>query len=73
MNFGSIAFSEASKKLQEKAGSRASYSRMEKFQQSDAFTHYEKAFIAQRDGFYLSTIGENGYPYIHFVEAPRVS
>lgn len=70
MNFGSIAFSEAAKKLQEQAGSRAGYARMEKNQVSDSFTPYEREFIAQRDGFYLSTVGENGFPYIQFRGGP---
>lgn len=71
MNFGTIAFSEASKKLQEKAGSRANYARLEKIQQTDALTHYEKEFIAHRDGFYLGSMGENGYPYIQFRGGPK--
>ncbi len=24
------------------------------------------AFVARRDGFYLGTVGSNGYPYIQF-------
>lgn len=70
MNFGTIAFSEAAKKLQEKAGSRTSYARMEKAQQTDAFTDDEKAFIELRDGFYLASIGDNGYPYIQYRGGP---
>ena len=71
MNFGSIAFSDASKKLQEKAGSRANYALMEKFHNSDSFTLHEVEFIAQRDGFYISSIGKNGYPYIQFRGGPK--
>jgi predicted pyridoxine 5'-phosphate oxidase superfamily flavin-nucleotide-binding protein len=31
----------------------------------------ESEFIAERDGFYLATAGENGYPYIQFRGGPK--
>ena len=31
----------------------------------------ETEFIAERDGFYLSTVGENGYPYVQFRGGPK--
>ncbi len=63
-NFGAIAFTAAVKAMQEKLGSRAAYARMEQETYLDGFTVQEMDFIAQRDSFYMATIGENGYPYI---------
>ena len=71
MNYAHLAFSDASKKLQEKAGSRLNYARMEKHEQNDFLSDGEIEFISDRDGFYLATVGENGYPYIQFRGGPK--
>lgn len=71
MNYSSIAFSEASKKIQEKAGSRVNYARMEKQPQEDGLTENEIDFISERDGFYMATVGDNGFPYIQFRGGPK--
>ena len=71
MSYASIAFSEAAKKLQELAGSRASYARMEKRDIVDGLTMDEKEFISQRDSFYMATVGKNGFPYIQFRGGPK--
>jgi predicted pyridoxine 5'-phosphate oxidase superfamily flavin-nucleotide-binding protein len=71
MNYSTIAFSEAAKKIQEKAGSRINYARIEKQSQSDALTENEIDFISERDGFYMATVGENGFPYIQFRGGPK--
>jgi hypothetical protein len=71
MSYGSIAFSEASKRFQEKAGSRLSYARMENQDSFNGLTENEIEFISQRDGFYLSTLGENGFPYIQYRGGPK--
>ena len=63
-NFTELAFTESVKTLQEKYGTRTAYSRMErggKFR--NQLTWQEKKHIADRDGFYLSSLGENGWPY----------
>ena len=52
-NFGEIAFTDAVKKLQEKYGSRNSYSRMEKFNVVDGLTDSEISFIQNQNSFYL--------------------
>jgi hypothetical protein len=70
MNYSTLAFSAASKSFQSIAGSRKAYSRMDE-EQTDGLTSYETDFIATRDGFYLSTIGENGFPYIQFRGGPK--
>ncbi len=70
-NFATLAFTDAVKAMQEKAGSRASYARMEKENYIDGLTENEIDFIAQRDSFYLSSIGENGFPYIQHRGGPK--
>jgi len=70
-NFPSLAFTEAVKEMQEKLGSRASYARLEKETYVDGLTQHETAFIADRDSFYMATIGENGYPYIQHRGGPK--
>ena len=47
-NFATIAFSDAVKAMQEKAGSRASYARMEREKHVDGLTKSEMGFIAER-------------------------
>ena len=71
-NFTELAFTESVKALQEKYGTRAAYSRMErggKFR--NQLTWQEKKHIADRDGFYLSSVGENGWPYMQFRGGPK--
>lgn len=60
-----IAFSPAVKAWQERAGSRASYARMEeKGGWRDRVDEGLAAFIAERDSFYLATASADGQPYI---------
>ena len=71
MNYSAIAFSEAAKKLQENSGSRSSYARMEQQRYTEGMTENEASFIAERDSFYMATVGENGFPYIQFRGGPK--
>ncbi len=71
-NFTELAFTESVKALQEKYGTRAAYSRMErggKFR--NQLTWQEQRHIEDRDGFYLSSVGENGWPYMQFRGGPK--
>jgi predicted pyridoxine 5'-phosphate oxidase superfamily flavin-nucleotide-binding protein len=70
-NFATLTFTEAVKAMQEKAGSRASYARMERDSYVDGLTENEIDFIALRDSFYMSSIGENGFPYIQHRGGPK--
>lgn len=70
-SFGSIAFSAASQKLQEKFGSRAAYQKMEARAVFHGLTEMEQEFIASRDSFYMASIGENEYPYIQHRGGPK--
>ncbi len=71
MNYGKIAFSEASKNFQERYGSRASHARMEQFKNPEGLTENEEDFIANQDNFYMATLGSNGFPYIQFRGGPK--
>ena len=70
-NFAEIAFTESVKAQQEKYGSRRSYARMEAMARGNEITESEAEFIADRDGFYLSTVGESGVPYVQFRGGPK--
>lgn len=70
-NFAEIAFSDASKRLQEKYGSRNSYSRMEKYSEVNGLTDGEFSFIENQNSFYMSSLGTNGYPYIQHRGGPK--
>lgn len=71
-NFTELAFTESVKAQQEKYGTRSAYARMErsgKFR--NQLTWQEQRHIADRDGFYLSSVGENGWPYMQFRGGPK--
>jgi predicted pyridoxine 5'-phosphate oxidase superfamily flavin-nucleotide-binding protein len=70
-NYPSLAFTDAVKEMQERLGSRAVYARIEKSTYVDGLTESEIDFILQRDSFYMSTISENGYPYIQHRGGPK--
>ncbi len=70
-NYGEIAFTSAVKELQEKMGSRKNYARMERDNYVDGLTENEIEFIAERDSFYMATIGTNNYPYIQHRGGPK--
>lgn len=70
-NFAAIAFTDAVKGMQEKLGSRSSYARMERDIYVDGLTENEIDFIAQRDSFYMASIGENNFPYIQHRGGPK--
>ncbi len=70
-NFAEIAFTESVKAQQEKYGSRKSYARMEAQERGTELSFAEADFIAERDSFYLATVGENGFPYVQFRGGPK--
>ena len=70
--FAEIAFTPAVKKEQERYGSRRAYQRIEETgPPGDTLGPHEVAFIQARDGFYISTISETGWPYIQFRVGPK--
>ncbi len=71
-NFTELAFTESVKAQQEKYGTRTAYARMEqggKFR--NQITWQEQRHIEGRDGFYLASVGENGWPYMQFRGGPK--
>lgn len=70
-NFAEIAFTESVKAQQTKYGSRRSYARMEQMTRGNEITENEAEFIAERDSFYLATVGESGFPYVQFRGGPK--
>ncbi len=69
-NFADIAFTDSVKTQQEQYGSRQQYARMDRLARGTTLTITETEFIASRDGFYLATVGETGYPYVQFRGGP---
>lgn len=70
-NFSTFTFTPSVKAAQERYGSRANYADEE--QEPDRFllTPQEVGFIESRDSFYVSTVGENGWPYVQFRGGPK--
>jgi uncharacterized protein len=70
--FAELAFTPVVKKEQERHGSRRQYARVEQTGEAgDTLGRHEKAFIEARDGFYMSTISETGWPYIQYRGGPK--
>lgn len=69
--FAAIAFSPGVRAAQEHYGTRVQNERLEAFDRfPDGLTEMEADFIAERDGFYMATVIENGYPYVQFRGGP---
>jgi predicted pyridoxine 5'-phosphate oxidase superfamily flavin-nucleotide-binding protein len=57
---------------QERYGSRERYSRMDNAGEvRAALGEQEAAFLAERDSFYLATVGDSGWPYVQHRGGPR--
>lgn len=69
-NFAEIAFTESVKAQQEQYGSRQQYAQVDRLARGTILTIAETEFIAERDSFYLATVGANGYPYVQFRGGP---
>jgi uncharacterized protein len=65
--FAEIAFTPLVKQQQQLHGSRHLYERVENSNDLDDHLGLdEQTFISQRDGFYMASISETGWPYIQF-------
>jgi predicted pyridoxine 5'-phosphate oxidase superfamily flavin-nucleotide-binding protein len=71
MNYYQIAFSDTARGLQQRFGSRSAYARLEEQNTTGGLTENETQFISLQDNFYMSTVGESGYPYIQFRGGPK--
>ncbi len=70
-HFAEIAFTPAVKQQQEQHGSRRQYERMETSGPDDSrLSAHEREFILGRDGFYLATVTETGWPYVQYRGGP---
>jgi len=70
--FSKIAFTPAVKAAQERMGSRAAYARLERgYDSADTLSEADVAFLAERDSFYMASIGELGWPYIQHRGGPK--
>ncbi len=66
-SFIELAFTDSVRKMQEDYGTRTLYEKFEaKAPPRNILTTREKEFVAHRNGFYLASVGENGWPYLQF-------
>jgi predicted pyridoxine 5'-phosphate oxidase superfamily flavin-nucleotide-binding protein len=65
--FAELAFSPLVKRQQQQHGSRHLYERVERSSDlGDQLGPDEQAFIRERDGFYMASVSETGWPYIQY-------
>jgi predicted pyridoxine 5'-phosphate oxidase superfamily flavin-nucleotide-binding protein len=69
--FAKTMFSAAAKRLQEQHGSRAQYERLAAQGPGETLGPMERDFIARRDSFYLTSVTEDGWPYVQHRGGPK--
>jgi predicted pyridoxine 5'-phosphate oxidase superfamily flavin-nucleotide-binding protein len=69
--FAELAFTPLVKEQQERHGSRHLYERVEQsVDRGDRLGEAEQAFIGERDGFYMASVTETGWPYVQYRGGP---
>jgi predicted pyridoxine 5'-phosphate oxidase superfamily flavin-nucleotide-binding protein len=70
--FAEIAFTPAVRAAQDRYGAGNARARFlaDDIDARDRLTEHEASFIRARDGFYLGSVGEDGWPYIQFRGGP---
>ena len=69
--FSSLTFTADVTEVQREMGSRPANEMLnQRGPANDTFGPDERAFIAARDGFYISTVSETGWPYVQFRGGP---
>ncbi len=69
--FAELAFTPLVKEQQEQHGSRHLYERVEQsLDLGDRLGEAEQAFIGERDGFYMASVTETGWPYVQYRGGP---
>ena len=70
-SYHAIAFTPGVQGLQEKGGSRTAYARAAaRSGGNDVLDMPEQVFIAERDGFFIASVSETGWPYVQFRGGP---
>ena len=73
-HYGAIAFTDAVVDVQREHGSDGFYGRKRVQGRAapgtDALTDDEREYLAERDGFYLASVSETGWPYVQFRGGP---
>jgi predicted pyridoxine 5'-phosphate oxidase superfamily flavin-nucleotide-binding protein len=66
-------FGDTARTMQQQAGSRGAYARMEAVNDEAAnpLTEKECSFLALRDSFYMATVSEGGWPYLQHRGGPQ--
>ena len=71
-SFGSLVFTPVVKTLQERHGSRRQYARLEESESSPArLSPQETEYLAERDTFYIASVGATGWPYVQHRGGPK--
>ena len=65
-NFATLTFTDSVLDAQERYGSRLNWGGEENEPDRFQLTDRETGFIAGLDGFFMATVGENGWPYMQF-------
>jgi len=70
--FAEIAFTDSVKAAQSRYGSRQANAKFELAEdRRDTLGSHEVAFLAERDSFYLASVGQNGWPYVQHRGGPK--
>jgi len=70
--FADIAFTDSVKAAQDAYGSREHNDRLQTIAgPNDRLGPKESRFIAERDSFYMATVGESGWPYVQHRGGPK--
>lgn len=65
--FAELAFTPLVKEAQRQHGSRLAYERVEQSHDpGDRLGADEQAFVRERDGFYMASVSETGWPYVQY-------
>jgi predicted pyridoxine 5'-phosphate oxidase superfamily flavin-nucleotide-binding protein len=66
-----IAFTDSVKAAQTQNGTRLNAQKVENWDVDDShFSEREAEFIAERDSFYMASVGDDGWPYVQFRGGP---
>ena len=70
--YTAVTFTDSVKEAQARYGSRETAAKVAEWEIDDERLSDEEAgFLAERDGFYMATVNEDGWPYVQFRGGPR--